>query len=134
MRLGKRPMLVAGLMLAASPALALLAPEYYQKARETAPDVVVVKVAGVSGPDDASGFGTCTVAGTVAGAERGTRYAVGAAITIPVPCRKQGAQPMPGPVLWTDFDQLQAAPYGRAWLEADGKLALYQYQLLAAKP
>lgn len=126
--------LMTGTLLAAAPAMALLAPDYYQKARESAADVVVVKVSTVSPPEDGADFGTCTVAGTVVGVERGTRYAPGVALKIPVPCRKAAGQPMPGPVVWTDFDQLTAAPYGRAWLEADGKLALYQYQLLDARP
>jgi hypothetical protein len=134
MRRGGTIAVAMGAMLISTGAMALLAPEYYQKARETAPDVVVVKVAQVGVPPEAAGFGNCPVAGTVAKVERGTRYSAGAAITIDVPCRKPGAQPMPGPALWTDFDALRTAPYGRAFLEANGKLALSQYEMLATLP
>lgn len=134
MRRGLTLAVVAGAVMAGTPALALLAPDYYRKARESAPDVVVVKVHAVAGPAHGAGFGDCAVAGTVTEVERGTRYRIGAVLTLSVPCRKAGAQPMPGPVQWTEFDKLRAAPFGRAFLAADGKLALYQYDLLAKAP
>ena len=121
-------------MLISTGAMALMAPEYYMKARENAPDVVIVKIASVTAPPDSAGFGACRVEGVVAQVQRGTRHAVGAPLTLAVPCRKQGAQPPLGPVIWNAFDELRAAPYGRAWLEADGTLALHQYEMLTALP
>ncbi|OZA00567.1 MAG: hypothetical protein B7X99_03650 [Rhizobiales bacterium 17-65-6] len=134
MRRSGRVAVAMGAMLISTGAMALLAPEYYQKARENAPDVVVLKIDSVGAPPDPAGFGMCRVEGVVAQVQRGTRHAVGAPLTLAVPCRRQGAQPPLGPVLWNGFDELRAAPYGRAWLEADGTLALHQYEMLQALP
>ncbi len=84
MRRGLTLAVVAGAVMAGTPALALLAPDYYRKARESAPDVVVVKVHAVAGPAHGAGFGDCAVAGTVTEVERGTRYRI--ARFSPSPC------------------------------------------------
>ncbi|WP_127091144.1 hypothetical protein [Aquabacter cavernae] len=121
-----------GLFLAASPSLALMAPEYYERARANAPDVVVLKVTTVTGPEAA--YGNCKVEGTVTGVERGRRYSVGAPLAVEVPCRKPGAKPPLGAVLYNAFVDLQTYPFGRAYLLADGKLSLYQYHPLQRFP
>lgn len=109
-----------------------MAPEYYERARKNAPDVIVVKVGGVTAPE--ASFGNCQVRGTVAKVERGSRYAIGSAVDISVPCRKPGATPPLGPVLYNAFADLQTYPFGRAYLQEDGRLSLYQYHPLKAFP
>lgn len=121
-----------GIALGAGPAHALMAPEYYERARKTAPDVIVLKVGTVVGPVES--FGSCKVEGTVAQVERGNRYMPGATISVEVPCRKPGARPPLGPVLYNAFSDLQTYPFGRAYLLADGKLSLYQYHPLRTYP
>ena len=124
---------LAGAVLAGSPALALMAPQYYEQARREAASVIVMKVAKVEAPAR-QGYGTCTVQGTVTHVERGSVYTPGQAVAIGVPCAQAGAQPPIGGTIWQDFDALKAAPYGRAWLDGEGKVVLSQYERLAAAP
>lgn len=112
----------------ASPALALLPPIYYEQARNTAANVVVLKVTSVREPDAA--YGTCTVRGTVRQAERGTLYGVGARIKVEVPCAKAGSRPPIGGTIYAAPAALRKAPFGRAYLDAAGGLVQSQYQML----
>lgn len=121
-----------GLVFGTSPARALLAPEYYERARNNAPDVIVLKVAGVTEP--AEPFGYCQVQGKVEKVERGTRYAAGATVEIAVPCRKPGASTPMGPVIYIGVNDLRTYPFGRAYLLEDGRLSLYQYRPLKMFP
>lgn len=111
----------------ATSAWAALAPEYYQRAREQAADVVVIDVAHVDPP--ARPAGDCQVLGAVRSVERGTTYRVGQEIEITVPCMRPSAEIPSGPVIWQDLTTLSRAPAGRAFLN-NGALVLYQYEVL----
>ncbi|HQS09652.1 MAG: hypothetical protein B7Y12_11150 [Rhizobiales bacterium 24-66-13] len=128
-RTGIAAAMVAGL---AFPAQALLAPHYYEQARREAASVIVIAVRAVTSPSE--GFGTCRVTGQVKAVERGAAHAVGQDITLAVPCRKAGAQPPLGGTIYQDVDALRATPFGRAYLDAQGALALSQYEMLKTWP
>jgi hypothetical protein len=115
----------------ATPAFAMLAPQYYERARDTAPDVVVFKVERVTGQRGADGYGVCNVAGKVETVERGAHYRAGGPVTVQVPCRFPGAGPQPSCVLFQTPAALRASKRARVWLERPGKPALDQYQTLS---
>jgi len=122
-----------GLGLCGLPAHALMAPQYYEQARRDAPSVIIIKVARVEGPGP-EGYGSCTVRGAVVKVERGTAYTTGQAVSIGVPCARPGVQPPIGGTIWQSVEALKAAPYGRAWLDAEGRVVLSQYQRLDGTP
>ncbi|QTL05852.1 hypothetical protein J5J86_11455 [Aquabacter sp. L1I39] len=113
-------------------AKALLAPHYYEQARREAASVIVLEISAVTPPEGA--FGQCQVAGIVRRVERGTAFAAGQAATIGVPCATPQARPPLGGTIYQDMARLKAAPYGRAYLDAAGGLALSQYEALDALP
>jgi hypothetical protein len=122
---------LAGMALAvaaAATAHAEMAPEYYAAARDKAPDVITLSVTKVKAPFKS--FGDCKVEGKVAAVERGTRYRPGQAIAITVPCMAPKANIPAGGTKWQIKAELKRSRQGRAWLEADGSLALYNYQIL----
>lgn len=125
---------LAGLLLlgGAAPAWALMSPQVYASAREGAKSVIIVAVEGVTLTPRA--FGTCAVAGTVKVVERGEAYTVGQKVTLDVPCAKPNALPPLGGTIYQETEKLQAAKFGRAYLDADGKLVLSQYERLEAAP
>lgn len=125
---------LAGLLLlgGAAPAWALMSPQVYASAREGAKSVIVVAVEGVTLTPRA--FGTCAVTGTVKVVERGEAYTVGQKVTLDVPCAKPNALPPLGGTIYQETEKLQAAKFGRAYLDADGKLVLSQYFQLEALP
>lgn len=125
---------VAGLLLlgGAAPALALMSPQVYATARDGAKSVIVVAVEAVTITPRA--FGTCAVTGTVKVVERGTAYTVDQKVTLDVPCARPNALPPLGGTIYQETDKLQAAKFGRAYLDADGKLVLSQYFQLEALP
>ncbi|MBP7705314.1 MAG: hypothetical protein KA105_08565 [Caulobacter sp.] len=110
----------------ATPAAALLPPRYYQEARDKAAHVVVFDVTHVGVPAGVSG--DCNVEGKVIRDERGD-LKPGDAVKMAVPCRTPLATPMPGPVIWQDMEALSRSAHGKAYLDAEGNLALYQYEL-----
>ena len=116
--------------VAATPALAALAPEYYERARQNAPHVVVFKVQKVEAVRPPTGRGTCKVTGRVEAVERGDHYRVGGPVTVNVPCIWPNAEMMAGPVMWQTPKALKASKRGRAWMASPGELALYQYEIL----
>lgn len=118
--------LVIGL-LCATPAYAALAPQYYEQARESAPNVIVFDVVRVTPPEAPSG--DCLVEGKVIRSERGDRYVTGGTVTIEVPCMKPRAPVKSGPTVWQDMDALVRSAHGKAWLDDSGHLVLDQYQL-----
>lgn len=124
--------LLAALGLWVAPAAALMPPSVYENARDTATSVVVLEVTRVSPP--AAGFGECRVDGVVRQLERGTAFVPGSAVTLKVPCAKPGAQPPLGGTIYQQLESLEAAPYGRAWLDAAGQVVLSQYQQLQHLP
>lgn len=113
-------------------AQALLAPQYYEQARKDAASVIVIAVGAVTPPSE--GYGACQVKGQVKAVERGATYAAGQSVTLAVPCRKTGAQPPLGGTIYQDVDALRATPFARAYLDAQGALALSQYELLKTWP
>ena len=117
-------------LASAGPALAILPPQFYQQARENAPNVVVLKVKHVGQPPEPRGAGVCAVAGTVVKVERGTSYQPGQAITVPVHCVRPGGKALIGPFFYRPVAELRAARYGRAFLDAEGRLVLSQYDML----
>ncbi|MFG1399352.1 hypothetical protein [Roseixanthobacter pseudopolyaromaticivorans] len=116
----------------ALPAQALLAPHYYEQARKEAASVIVIAVRAVTPPSSA--YGACQVHGRVQAVERGAAYAVGQDVSLAVPCRTAGAQPPLGGMIYQDVDALRATPFGRAYLDAQGALALSQYEPLKTWP
>lgn len=128
----KRALIAAIALLTATPAFAALAPEYYQRARDEAADVVVISVTDVSAPPE-RGYGDCNVTGQVAAVERGETYTVGQDITISVSCSLPNARVPIGGVLWKGYEALRAAPAGRAYLN-NGAVALSQYEILNEAP
>lgn len=115
----------------ATPAFAMLAPQYYEQARANAPDVVVFKVERVTTRRSADGRGVCSVSGKVETVQRGTHYRVGGPITVETNCLFPGAAPAASCVIYQSPAQLRASSRGRAWLEQPGKLALDQYEILS---
>jgi hypothetical protein len=113
---------------------AALEPRYYEEARQNADSVVVVRVERVAGLPFWRGYGDCRVTGRIEAVERGSRYAIGERIVIATPCHRAGAEMPTGGVQYKEHGELRRSRWGRAWLEADGSLALYQYDILAAAP
>jgi len=130
--------LVAGLglagavLFASAPAVALLAPQYYEQARREAASVILMSVEKSVPP--AEGYGACRVTGTVRAVERGAAYVPGQSVTLDVPCVAPGAQPPLGGTLYQPVARLAAAPFGRAYLDAAGAVVLSQYEPLDALP
>ncbi|MGE0594912.1 MAG: hypothetical protein AB7P07_00985 [Hyphomonadaceae bacterium] len=118
------------LALFSAAAFAALPPQYYEQARRDADTIIVIEVANVGDPPTTQGFGTCVVQGRVIGVLRGSQYANGAPVRINVPCRFRNAPIPAGGVVYQDFEILQRARYGRAYLAPGGELALYQYEIL----
>lgn len=117
-----------GLVLVAGAAQAALAPQYYQNARDTAANVVVLKITRVTPPQ--SDQGECKVAGKVRQIERGTLYKARQAIVVQVPCMTPGALVPTGPTIWQWTTELKRGAQARAWINADGSLAQDQFQIL----
>jgi hypothetical protein len=118
----------------AVPAFAALPPQYYEEARANAENVVVVRVERVAGLGLANGYGECRVTGTVAAVERGTRHSTAERLSIAVPCRRASANIPASGVQYEDMSELRRSRWGRAYLDANGNLALYQYDILAVYP
>jgi len=129
--------LLGGLVLVAGAfwpqaASALMPPYVYESARKDAVSVILLAVEKVTLPRRS--FGTCTVDGTVARVERGTAYAVGQQVSIGVPCARPDSLPPIGGTIYQDTETLKASKFGRAYLDADGKVVLSQYEQLGALP
>jgi hypothetical protein len=126
--------LILAVVSFAAPAFAALAPEYYEQARANADSVVVVRVERVAGLALMRASGDCRVSGVVEAVERGSRHSVGDALSIVVPCRRANAQIPASGVQYEEANELRRSRWGRAWLDANGELALYQYDILASYP
>lgn len=124
--------LLAASVLGGHPAYALMPPYVYEAARDDAASIIVVTVEKVTPPRGE--FGKCAVAGTVAKVERGAAYAAGQKVTLDVPCAKENASPPIGGTIYQLIPKLEAAKYGRAYLDKDGKVTLSQYELLDTLP
>ena len=113
----------------ALPAVAMMAPEYYERAREEAPNVIVIAVHEVEGAK--GDIGWCRVHGIVDEVERGTKYAVGDDVAIAVECLGPAAVDVPvGGTIWQDMPRLMKSHRGKAWLDEAGAIALSQYEVL----
>jgi hypothetical protein len=117
-----------------APAFAALPPQYYEEARANAENVLVVRVERVAGLPFMRGYGDCRVSGVVETVERGSRHRTGETIQISVPCMRQNAQIPASGVQYEQVSELRRSHWGRAWLNANGELALYQYDILASYP
>lgn len=111
----------------ATPACAALAPQYYQEARDKAPNVLVFDVLRVATPRGAAG--NCMVTAKVIRAERGEKYKTGDELVIVVPCRTPRAPVRVGGTVWQDMEALVRSAHGKAYLDEHGALVLDQYQL-----
>ena len=129
-----RAVLILAVIFATTAAFAALPPQYYDEARANAESVLVVQIDRTLGLPIMRGYGACRLSGRVAAVERGARYSVGEAVTISVPCRRQNAQIPASGVQYEDVGELRRSRWGRAWLNANGELALYQYEILASYP
>jgi hypothetical protein len=134
MRAMKTPLhLAVAVMMAATlagPADAVLAPEYYEEARRTAPNHVQIELKSVAGPD--GGLGACAVEGVVIRSFRGT-LAPDEAISFAVSCYDYGEIPAGG-TLWTDYDALKVARYLEAFMSDDRppRILLDQVEIILA--
>ena len=113
-----------------APAAAVLAPEYYEEARRTAPNHLQIKVEDVDGPD--GGMGACMVEGTIARVFRGD-LVPGRKLTFAVSCYDYGDMPS-GATLWTDYDALSEAKYLEAFMSNDPvpQILLDQVEIVVA--
>ena len=119
-----KPLLLACFLAAAAgPALAVMAPQYYEQARNEAPEVVIIEVASVK-PPSGRDFGECLVRGRINRVERGRRR-VGEHLELSVSCAGPRAQIPSGGTLWQDLERLKHSRYGRAFLGADGGVISY---------
>lgn len=123
---------VAALLAGALPAFALMPPYVYESARNEAKSVIVLAVDGVAVTPRM--FGTCTVSGTVKVVERGTAFGLGQKVELAVPCAKPDASPPLGGTIYQEVARLKAAKFGRAYLDAEGKVSVSQYYPLDALP
>ncbi|MEP9350021.1 hypothetical protein [Xanthobacter sp. KR7-225] len=123
---------LAAAMLHPGAALALMPPYVYQTARDDAASVIVIAVEAVKAPKRV--FGNCTVDGTIAKVERGTTYQPGQKVSLEVPCAAPDAYPPIGGTIYQNLPDLKASKFGRAYLDAVGKVVLSQYEQLAAVP
>lgn len=130
---------IAGLLAAAAgligfvlPALALMPPYVYEAARKDAKSVIVIAVEKVEVPRRE--FGSCTVDGTVKAVERGEAFKAGEKVSLAVPCAKEGAAPPLGGTIYQPSETLVKSKFGRAFLDAGGKVVLSQYEQLPALP
>jgi hypothetical protein len=105
-------------------AAALLAPEYYRRARAEAPYHLQVAISKVVPP--ASGPSDCLVEGKVVRVFRDAtgKHGLDSSIRFPVPCAGPDDRVPAGGVIWTDTDALLRAKFIEVYLvDADGGLA-----------
>lgn len=119
--------LAIALLAAPMPALAMMAPQYYQQARDQAPDVIVVRVVAVVLPGTPTGL--CRLATRVTAVERGQAYQVGQGVVIPVHCRRGNAEIPAGGTIWTNMNALRPGVNARVFMK-DGAPALDAFDLL----
>jgi hypothetical protein len=129
-----RALLLLAAIFAAVPAFAALPPQYYEEARANAESVLVMRIERVAGLPLMRWYGDCQVTGVVETVERGSRHRAGDTIHIAVPCMRENAQIPASGVQYEQASELRRSRWGRAWLNANGELALYQYDILALYP
>ncbi|BCW89921.1 hypothetical protein sos41_30890 [Alphaproteobacteria bacterium SO-S41] len=109
-------------------AFAVLAPEYYEEARRSAPNHLQIVIDDVGSPR--GGMGDCMVEGRVVKVFKGD-LVPDAKLKFPVSCYDYGTIPS-GPTLWTDYDALSEAKYLEAFMSGDTapRIALDQVEII----
>lgn len=131
---------VACLVLLGGAADAMMAPEYYRKARAEAPYHVQIAITKVEAPR--TGPGTCAVEGQVLEIfnDATGKLSKDMMIGFPVACHRKGEMVPIGGTVWLDTDALEKADYMEVYLDdsADGfDVPLSNYKLipkLSAEP
>ncbi len=110
------------------PAAAVLAPEYYEEARRSAPNHVQIKIDRVGSPS--GGMGACDVRGQVVRVFRGDLMP-GAKLRFDVSCYDYGTIPA-GPTRGTAYDARSDAKYLEAFMSggASPRIALDQVEII----
>jgi hypothetical protein len=101
-----------------SSAFAIMPPEVYEQARQTAEHHVQLRILDVSEPP-ADGYGDCVVRVRVIMTFRGD-LPMGREFPIHVSCLRPDANPRPGGELWNAYAELAQAEYLEAFLSGDG--------------
>lgn len=114
---------------------AMMAPEYYRKAREEAPYHVQVAISRVEPPP--SGPGSCTVDGKIVEIFKDTsgKLGAGTAIRFPIACERPGDSVLVSGTIWTDLEALMRARYIEVYLIDAGEgfdTALWNSQIIDA--
>jgi hypothetical protein len=123
------------LILFATSAHALMAPEFYRQARADALFHVQVAIDKVTPP--AKGPGSCMVEGKVAEVfkDAGNKLPAGAPVSFSVACHRNGEAVPIGGTMWTDTDALQSAKFIEVYLVpgVDGyAVAMWNSKIIAA--
>lgn len=121
------------IVLTAASASAMMAPEWYRKARAEAPYHVQIGITKVSAPR--TGAGTCSVAGQVLKIFKNATgtLADDMIVGFDVACRHAGDEVPPSGTIWLDTDELAKADYMEVYLtDAAGGFAvpLWNYKLI----
>jgi hypothetical protein len=124
---------VAWLLLLTGMASAMMAPEYYQKARAEAPYHVQIAITRVEAPR--TGAGACAVEGQVLRIFKDAtgKLSKDMIIGFPVACRRQSDVVPIGGTVWLDTSALEHADYMEVYLDdsAEGfDVALWNYKLI----
>jgi hypothetical protein len=127
--------MMVSLFVLATGAEALMAPQYYQKARADAPYHVQIAVTHVAVPSTTPG--NCTIEGKVVQIFRNAsgKLAPGASIGFGIACMRPGDKVLIGGTMWTEVDALSKARYVEAYLVDAGAgfdVALWQSRIIDA--
>ncbi len=122
------------LLLLTGVAHAMMAPEVYRKARQSAAYHVQLAITKVDAPRQ--GPGGCLVEGQVLKIFKnaGDKLAPDQIIEFPVACYRRGESVPIGGTVWLDTDQLEKADYIEVYLNEDGEgftPALWNYHIIA---
>jgi hypothetical protein len=123
------------LVLFSASANALMAPEYYRKARAGAPYHVQVAITKVVAPRQ--GPGNCEVEGKVAEVFKDAtgQLPKGADVDFTVACRRPGDTVPLGGTIWLDTNSLEQAEFIEVYLNDTGagfEVALWNTKIIAA--
>src|SRR5262249_46565387 len=112
---------IVPLIALATGAQALMAPEWYRKARAEAPYHIQVAVTNVVAPSPSPG--RCTVEGEIVAVFKGEsgKLRQGRPVSFPVSCMNPGDLVPIGGTIWTEIPRLQAARYIEAYLGNAGE-------------
>ena len=117
------------LLLLVSPAAAVLAPEFYAKARKEAPYHVQVRILSVNGPLKTPG--ECAITSEVVRIFRDVsgRLKQATRLAFTISCRKPADELNVGGALWQDYDSLLSAEFLEVFLtKTNGGYAVVMWQ------